>query len=90
MISRGFLQGSRGKEICPHCRACFKDVNDLIDHVTAFHDGNEGVPVSSGSNERCPECGVTFDDPVKLVQHVQSHRYEQQRTATRSAECAIS
>lgn len=63
------LQGGSGSgaEICPVCNASFRNLNDLIAHSTATHQGGYSP------TEVCPHCQALFVDAVQLVEHVERH-----------------
>uniref|UniRef100_A0A7S1CF17 C2H2-type domain-containing protein n=1 Tax=Bicosoecida sp. CB-2014 TaxID=1486930 RepID=A0A7S1CF17_9STRA len=86
-LSAAAIAASSGPERCPTCGARFGGVEELIAHVTAYHDSAAapapvaGAPPAAphaprgSGREVCPHCGDRFSDPVELVGHVEAvHR----------------
>lgn len=96
-LSREAIAMTRGSEVCPTCSARFGTVEELVSHVTAYHESTpaevagtaSGTGSAGAGREVCPQCGERFGDAIQLVGHVEAvHRRAQVEEERRS--CCVS
>ncbi|KAJ7297662.1 hypothetical protein O6H91_Y234500 [Diphasiastrum complanatum] len=62
------LRNKGEREICPQCGKQFNTVQQLIEHVNAYHPADQR---KDETIDVCPKCGKGFSDPISLVNHVE-------------------